>query len=173
VSWLLLATSSALAQQFAVLPRGHVPALPEPAHSVAALDADGDGDGDLDLFGARGLLVNRLRQLHAPLLLRPGYDWRIDAYARFASNGTTDVFVPWLSLTRTAIPVPGLGTLGIVPHAPLPALVVPQPAGVASATWPVPNTPTLVGLTLHVQAVQLSFPGGLRLSSVVSDTLVR
>jgi hypothetical protein len=133
---------------------------------------DADGDGDLDLFGAEGLFVNRSHQLHAPLLLRPGYDWLVEAFASFAPAGTTDIALPWLSTTRMAIPVPPLGTLGIVPQVALPAMVVPQPAGVTSSTWPVPNAPALVGVSIYVQALQLSLPGAVRLSNVVADTLV-
>ena len=149
--------------------------LPQAAladRSMDVLAGDADGDGDLDLFGAEGLFVNRSHQLHAPLLLRPGYDWLVEAFASFAPAGTTDIALPWLSTTRMAIPVPPLGTLGIVPQVALPAMVVPQPAGVTSSTWPVPNAPALVGVSIYVQALQLSLPGAVRLSNVVADTLV-
>ncbi len=145
---------------------------PTPLGSRALALGDADDDGDLDLFGAQGLFTNRAHQLHAPFLLQPGRLWQLDAYARFAVPGSTDVVVPWLSLTRTSIPVPPFGTLGIVPQAPLPALVIPQPAGLGSVSWLVPNTPALVGVTLHAQALWLSSLGRVRLSNVVTDTVV-
>jgi hypothetical protein len=146
---------------------------PTPLGSRALALGDADDDGDLDLFGGQGLFTNRAHQLHAPFLLRPGRPWQLDAYARFAVPGSTDVVVPWLSLTRTSIPVPPFGTLGIVPQAPMPLLVIPQPAGLGSVTWLVPNTPALVGVTLHAQALWLSSLGRARLSNVVTDTFVR
>jgi len=145
---------------------------PTPLGSRALAHGDADDDGDLDLFGGQGLFTNRAHQLHAPFLLRPGRPWQLDAYARFAAPGSTDVAVPWLSLTRTSIPVPPFGTLGIVPQAPLPMLVIPQPAGVGSVTWLAPNTPALVGVTRHAQALWLSSLGRVRLSNVVSDTFM-
>jgi len=149
-------------------------ANPNPTGALAI--ADFDRDGDLDLFYAKlwqdMLLCNLRHQLSAPLLLRAGRPWVLEAHARYAPPGVTEVVWPWLSTTRVSVPVPGFGVLGIDPMVPLSPLTIPQPAGVASLSIPVPNVPALYGAALHAQGVCLSTNGFQHLTTVVSDRIL-
>src|SRR5262249_50290020 len=68
--------------------------------SVAIGDVDEDGDVDL-LFGNWGqqnsLYLNLQRQLDAPIPLRVGHAYQLDAYARYGPGGTMTVALPFLS----------------------------------------------------------------------------
>jgi hypothetical protein len=69
--------------------------------------------------------------------------------------------------------VPPFGVLGIDPTAALPPMVLALPAGSAAVTWAVPNAPSLAGLAVYAQAVQLSAASTLHLTNVVRDVLRR
>ncbi|MEM7202584.1 MAG: FG-GAP-like repeat-containing protein [Planctomycetota bacterium] len=140
---------------------------------------DVDADGDLDLVHASSrastLQVNLLRQLDAPRLPRPGRAYQLDVYARDApTSGVVGAF-PLLSLARAAIPLPPFGVLGLDPRqiASLPALPIPQPAGVGSLSFGIPDVVGIAGTTLFSQALIVRFPGEERLSNVVADVIVR
>ena len=152
-------------------------APPTQATTHALALADFDRDGDLDVLLGTGAgdraWFNLQRQLDAPFVLRAGRPWTLEAYGRGGAPGTSDLVWPWLSLARVVIAVPPFGVLGIDPVASLPPFVVPQPAGLGSTTWPVPNTPSLAGLALYVQALQLASTGSLHLTNVVHDVLRR
>jgi hypothetical protein len=141
----------------------------------------GDVDSDLDLDLACGnsgqdrLLTNLQRQLHAPHLLRSGQPYFLEAYSRYGQPSVSDVALTYLSTTRVSIPVPPFGVLGIGnPMAPLPPVLIPQPAGVAVLTCNVPNAPALAGIHLYAQALLVTTaPFGVRLSNTTDDVLVR
>jgi hypothetical protein len=135
--------------------------------------ADVDADGDVDVLSSLGLRANLRRQLSVPWLLRPGRPWRLVAHSQSSSGPGTDFVVPWLGTVRVSVPVAPFGVLGIVPEAPLPAIVVPQPLGTAEVSLAVPNVPALAGAELFVQALVLTATGEARLTGVVRDVLVR
>lgn len=135
--------------------------------------ADVDADGDVDVLSSLGLRANLRRQLSAPWLLRPGRPWRLVAHSQSSSSAGTDFVLPWLGTVRVSVPVSPFGVLGIVPEAPLPAIVVPQPLGTAQVSLAVPNVPALAGAELLVQALVLTATGEARLTGVVRDVLVR
>ncbi len=144
-------------------------------HTVAIADVDRDGDPDV-LLGkpmTDTLWTNLQRQLDAPFVLRAGRPWTLEAHVRGGSPGSSDVVWPWLSSTRIAVPVPPFGVLGIDPIAALPPMVLALPAGSAAVTWAVPNAPSLAGLAVYAQAVQLSAASTLHLTNVVRDVLRR
>jgi hypothetical protein len=150
--------------------------------SVAFGDVDGDDDLDL-LTGNSGsdgkqnrLCLNLRRQLDAPLLLRIGRPYQLDAYARWGPASQVDLAFPVLSSAAASILLPPFGTLGIDPArilGVLPAIVVPHPAGVGSLSFVVPGNPSLVGLAAHAQALLLHHPVQARLTNVTVDVVMR
>ena len=137
---------------------------------------DVDGDSDLDIVNGNGgqnrLLVNLFRQLDAPLLARIGRTYTLDAYARYAPM---DVALPFLSVGTANIPVPPFGTFGLDPAlmVPLGQLNIPQPAGMSSLSFVIPNDASLVGANIYTQALLGKAPLGLsaRLTNVTADTI--
>ncbi len=140
---------------------------------------DLDGDGDLDLIDAMAsqahgrVAVNLLRQLHAPLPLRQGQAYTLDAYQRYGQIGLVDVALPWAALGAASIPVPGFGTLGIDPASmvALPGIPIDPATGSGSFTFTVPNDPALVGTPLFTQALHVAWPTAARLGNVVADVV--
>ncbi|MGB3966281.1 MAG: VCBS repeat-containing protein [Planctomycetota bacterium] len=153
----------------------HLPAILNYTTSLAL--GDGDGDGDLDLVVGdeiqSRLYLNLHRQLHTPTLLRIGQPFPIDAYARNTPPGSLTLVVPYLSTTRISIPLPPLGTLGIVPEAPLGVATISPATGVASFSWNVPNLPAFIGLDVFAQALAHSSSGQDRLTNVTTDVLIQ
>ncbi|MFT6081093.1 MAG: hypothetical protein ACJA0V_002534 [Planctomycetota bacterium] len=119
------------------------------------------------------LYHNLQRQLHAPVEPKIGQLYSLDAYLRYGPASTIDLAAVYMSTGAASIVVSGLGTLGIDPvmAVPIPLLTVPQPAGVASVSFTVPNMPSLIGMTLYSQSVMVAYPSGLRLSNVVRDVI--
>jgi hypothetical protein len=143
--------------------------------SVAHGDVDGDGDPDL-VFGGVGqtrLYNNLQRQLDARYLLRPGQPYTLDIYSRYGPPSLFDVALTYLSTTRVSIPIPPLGILGIDPMAPLPPVLIPQPAGVGTASWNVPNNPALAGIEIFAQALIVHWPFDPRFTNVTADVIQR
>ena len=65
------------------------------------------------------------------------------------------------------------GTLGIdlTQAAPFPTLILPQPAGVGSVSWTLPNVPGLIGQELYSQALLVAYPNDLHFSNVLRDVI--
>ena len=135
--------------------------------------ADVDRDGDLDILGG-GVLQNLRGQLQAPRLLEHGRPYRLDAYLRHVPAGNLGLAVVHLSTAAIAPVVTPFGVLGIDPAAAvgLPTVAVLPAAGVASVSFPVPNLPSIVGLSLYSQAILVVQPNEIRLSNVVRDVIL-
>ncbi len=86
-----------------------------------------------------------------------------------------DVALPAVSCARARIALPPLGTLGLDPSCtvPLPAFVIPQPAGVGSVSVVVPNNPSLVGIVIYAQALLFQNLVPYRLTNVTKDVILR
>lgn len=145
--------------------------------AVALGDVDGDGDLDLVVGNGHGqqnrLHMNLQRQLDAAHLLRAGQPYTLDVYSRAGLSNASDLAFPYLSTTRRSIPVRPYGTLGIDPMAPLPLVLIPQPAGIGSVTWTVPNNPAFAGVEVFAQALLIQALTDLRLTNVTADVVLR
>ena len=164
----------------------HVPApgfaFSEGPSAVALGDLDGDGDLDAvtasvttDCYDGGDLVdFNLTRHLHAPAPPQRGQAYVLEAYMRAETSGVADLAAVFLStaLVSPSIPTP-FGALGIDPAqaAPLPLLAIPQPAGVATTSFTIPNQMSLVGLDLHAQALLVDLSVDLRLSNTVSGAI--
>ena len=141
---------------------------------------DVDADGDLDIACGNGGWVsaeNRIdrnlqRQLDAPTSPQIGQPYSLDAYLRYGPTSTIDLAAIYLSTAPASIASP-FGTLGIDPAlaVPFPTLVIPQPAGIGSVGFTIPNVPGLIGQVIYSQAMLVAYPANLRLSNVVRDVI--
>lgn len=152
--------------------------------ALTAADFDRDGDPDLAVlphwnFGGLTpgdsnltptLLLNQRRQLTAPVLLRVGQDYLLEL--RATDTGTTAI--AFVGLPRDPrLAIPGLGELGVLQPAVLPAVAIPDPDTATSIALPVPAEPVLVGIELASQALFLpQNPAAAHLSGVVRDYIL-
>ena len=142
--------------------------------------ADVDSDGDLDIVAANWqangqqnrLYFNLQRQLHAPTAPQIGQPYSLDAYMRYGTSNVANFAVTYLSTAPGSIAT-AFGTIGLdlAQAVPFPTLIVPQPAGIGSGGFTVPNAPRLVGQAIYSQAMLIAYPYDLRLSNVVADVI--
>ena len=142
--------------------------------------ADFDRDGDLDValvfeavpfeFATQSILFNMKRHIRVlPTSVRNATT-TIELYA-----DSNHILAPLLAVAPARIPLGGLGIVGIDPTAfvELPRVYFPS-RGRQDLLLPIPNNPTLVGRTLHFQAVDLwseSSGPGARLTNVTRTTI--
>ena len=71
------------------------------------------------------------------------------------------------------MPLPPFGTIGIdlSRAAGLPPFFIPQPTGVGSVSFTVPNQPRLIGVPVYAQALLLPFGGPWRLTNVTANQI--
>jgi hypothetical protein len=150
-------------------------------NAVALGEVDWDGDRDL-VFANNSIIapqnrlyLNLLRQLDVPYLVRPGHSYQLDIYARYGPPHPLDIAVVMLSAGAARIPIPPYGTFGLNPRlmVALPQLVIPHPAGVNTVSCPVPNAPSLAGLSIYAQALLMQDPVAISLTNWTCDQIVR
>lgn len=108
----------------------------------------------------------------APTSPQIGQPYTLDAYMRYGTSTVANFSLAYLSTAPDSIASP-LGTIGLdlASAVPFPALIIPQPAGVGSVGFTVPNLPSLIGQLIYCQSVLVAYPFDLRLSNVVADVI--
>ena len=97
------------------------------------------------------MYFNLSQHLHAPDRLQPGRDFRLSLYARHGRPNLVDLALPYLSTGPGSTPVGPLGVVGIdlSQAIALDPVVVPQPQGIATLTFSIPNNSGLLGLSIY------------------------
>ncbi|MEM7205093.1 MAG: VCBS repeat-containing protein [Planctomycetota bacterium] len=137
--------------------------------------ADLDGDADADLLCANSiqnrLYFNLLRHVHTPHLVQVGNEYRLDVYARYAPPQAFGLALPYVAASTARYAIPRLGTFGLDPSQALalPALDVTN--GFASVRAAMPRSPSLIGASIHAQALMLAWPPSASLTGVTADAI--
>lgn len=108
--------------------------------------ADYDGDGDLELAGLPNLLHHAL----APVAPTRGANYTVTLHPR---PGIPTLGAVFGAFGSGVIPLGPFGTLRLDPATALIVHVHVLQAVPTSATWAIPNVPSLVGTPLHYQAI--------------------
>jgi hypothetical protein len=151
------------------------------AERFSGADVDGDRDADFVVQQTTRdvqVLLGRRLQLHAPQLARVGLPWSAAIDFLEADIGGPEIAVFALNFARLtpAMPVPPFGLLHVdLNGALLVAGTLAQPAELVQphsfvCNWLVPNSPGLLGATLHAQAIVfgVTFSG---LTNAVADVV--
>lgn len=105
-----------------------------------------------------------------------GAAYRIDFHSR-PGSGTPGLALPFLAPAGARLPIPPLGVFRLDPASSiaLPSVPIPQPAGVGSLQFPIPNLPILDGLPLYTKALIFTSASLLdaRLTNVETDRIRR
>ncbi len=137
--------------------------------------SDLDGDGDTDMMSGQRIFINHLRQLEAPYLAKPGQSYRLEVYSQpgVASAPQLAGLLASVAISKTALEIPLLGTLRLDPGRlnSMPAVSIPTPAGRVDVDLLIPAQSSLVGQEFQFQALILRFPGTIRLTNIVADTI--
>ena len=110
---------------------------------------------------------------------RVGFTYQLDAYARHgvASDlvGRQFFAYPFLASATASVPLPPFGTLFLDPSTivNLAPVAIPQPAGMSTLSFLVPNVPSLVGMSLYAQALIVQQPALARLTNLTADVSVQ
>ncbi|MEM7201747.1 MAG: VCBS repeat-containing protein [Planctomycetota bacterium] len=142
------------------------------------IDVDLDGDVDQVLTGRGRIWFSLIRHLYATVAPRLGRAYSLSLFAspeRLKSARTAVVFVH-IRRASLLLPLPPYGRFGLDPVGviPLPATVIPAPAGHTTIGLAIPAVAELAGQTLYSQALiyDLTSERG-RLTNVSADEILR
>jgi len=150
--------------------------------TAIVLPADLDRDGDVDLLLLRysqpgQILWNRHRHVTVPAPPAIGQSWTVELWGQPGYGVGTRTALLGIGLARLSQPVvvPPFGTLWLdlgVPFLLQPALIAPA-AGAVPLVFAIPPAPSIVGVTLHMQALieETAGVGDVRLTPLVSTTI--
>ncbi|MFQ5504521.1 MAG: FG-GAP-like repeat-containing protein [Planctomycetota bacterium] len=125
------------------------------AFTHPTLLTDLDGDGDADLFAGGWIFLNLHRQVHAPLVPRPGHPYELEIYARAGHARSFQLAIPFTASGLKKTSIPRYGTFGLDPTRMVVGdlVVLLPPRGTVTLRYRVPASKSLLGLPLANQAL--------------------
>jgi hypothetical protein len=163
---------------FTYIDEAQLPPDLEDTTSLVVADLDDDQDLDIAVRNSGAptrLYTNVTRQLETPRLARPGRPYDIVVYSHpvTPSGSPSDVAVVFAALDATRIPLGPLGLLLLDPASLIEvgALTIPQPEGRATTSFVLPADPTIVGITLQIQACVVVIGGTIATTNRVADPI--